>query len=117
LTLWWPGVSQPPDPTSEPSGGRSALGGCAVRYRATPAYMSTDHLVLMRPTDHRTGDDFDVFHNEKLVGRIMLMDLAEGHAWICSIFVEHRKPGRPCKGYAVDRESAMKEFAEAWRGD
>jgi hypothetical protein len=33
-----------------------------------------------------------------------------------SIFYEHRKPGRPYKDHAVDRESAMKEFAEAWRG-
>ena len=55
--------------------------------------MSTD-LVLKRATDHRTGGDFDVFHNDELVGRIMLMSLAERHAWMRSIFYEHRNPGR-----------------------
>jgi hypothetical protein len=39
--------------------------------------MRTD-LILERATDHRTGDDFDVFYNDKLVGRIMLMGLAQG---------------------------------------
>jgi hypothetical protein len=59
-------------------------------------------LILKRATDHRTGDDFDVFNNDKLVGRIMLM--------------RRDTRGRPYKDHAVDRESAMKEFAEAWRG-
>jgi len=49
-------------------------------------------------------------------GRIMLMSRADEQAWMWSIFIEHRRPGRPYGGHAVDRESAMKEFAEAWRG-
>jgi len=35
--------------------------------------------------------------------------------WMWSIFLEHRKPGAPYSGDAVDRDGAMKEFAEAWR--
>jgi len=52
------------------------------------------------------------------VGRIYRTVLASNEpAWLWSIFIEHRKRGRLYKGYAVDREDAMEQFAAAWRGE
>jgi len=71
--------------------------------------MTADHLVLKRPTDHRTGDDFDVMSGGVAVGRIYKTVLARNDVtWLWSIFIEHRKRGRLYKGYAVDREDAMR---------
>ena len=84
---------------------------------SAPPSMSIDHLVLKRPTDHRTGDDFDVFYNDKQVGRIMLMQVPSGRVWMWSIFIEHRKTGAPYKGHEPTRDAAMKAFAEAWRAE
>jgi hypothetical protein len=70
-----------------------------------------------RPGGPWPDDDYDVLHEGKPVGRIMLMSRADEQAWMCSIFFEARKPGRPYKCHAVDREDAMKQFAAAWRAD
>ena len=78
--------------------------------------MSTNDLILKPPTDHSTGDDFDVFYKDQLVGRIVLMQVPSGRAWMWSIFYEHRKPGASY-GYELTRDAAMRAFTQSWRSD
>jgi hypothetical protein len=77
--------------------------------------MSTD-LVLKHGS--RSENDYDVVSGSFVVGRIFRPSagVPRETPWMWSIFYEHRKPGAPYVGYAVDRDEAMKEFAEAWRG-
>jgi hypothetical protein len=65
----------------------------------------------------RSENDYDVVSGSFVVGRIFRPNagVPKETPWKWSIFIEHRKSGRPYVGNAVDREAAMKEFAEAWR--
>jgi hypothetical protein len=78
--------------------------------------MSTD-LILKH--GGRLANDYDVVHDGKLVGRIFLPGAGAPREspWVWSIYFEHREPGRAFKGNGVDREDAMKQFADAWRGE
>ena len=110
LTLRWPGTvpPSPPPPSHQADGRRNRR---AVRHPS----MNSD-LVLKH--GGRSENDYDVVSGSFVVGRIFRPNagVPKEKPWVWLVFFEHRKPGRPYKGHAVDREGALAEFAEAWRG-
>jgi hypothetical protein len=61
-------------------------------------------------------DDFDVFADGAVVGRILKVHAAPvGSPWMWTLAFGQHEDRTPMHGYAATREAAMAAFAKSWR--
>ena len=78
-------------------------------------------LILKRASARRSSsqwndDDFDVFANGVVVGRMFKSNASPvGASWMWTLASEHHEDRTPTHGYAATREAAMAAFAKSWR--
>jgi hypothetical protein len=83
--------------------------------------MEKDYLILKRATASRpsgewSDDDYDVFADGAVIGRIFKADAAPvGSPWMWTLAFGHHDDRTPTHGYATTREAAMAAFAKVWR--
>jgi hypothetical protein len=83
--------------------------------------MEKDYLVLKRasasrPSGQWNDDDFDVFADGVVVGRIFKANASPvGTSWMWTLAFGHHEDRTPSHGYADTREAAMAAFAKSWR--
>jgi hypothetical protein len=69
-----------------------------------------------RPTGQWSDDDYDVFHSDRHVGRILLYPQApQGQPWLWTITAQVPQYLHD-RGYAASREQAMADFKVRWTG-
>ena len=70
-----------------------------------------------RPSGEWNDDDYDVFADGVVVGRIINAAAAPvGSSWLWTYGFDPRER-RPAHGYCASREAAMAAFAKSWRGE
>jgi len=78
-------------------------------------------LILKRATASRPSgewgeDDYDVFEDSTVVGRIVKAAAAPvGKPCMWTVLFGHHEDRTPTHGYAETREGAMAAFAKSWR--
>ena len=72
---------------------------------------------LSRSSGQWSDDNYDVFEDGVVVGRIFHLDAAapEGRPWMWASGHSADSMKRAAHGYAVTREEAMAAFAKSWR--
>jgi hypothetical protein len=72
---------------------------------------------VSRPSGQWRDDDYDVFENGVVVGRIFFLDAVapSRRPWMWASGHDGQIK-RAAHGYAATREEAMAAFAESWRG-
>ena len=69
-----------------------------------------------RPSGEWNDDDFDVFADGAVVGRIFNANASPQDAsWMWTLAFGHHDDRTPTHGYAETREAAMAAFAKSWR--
>jgi hypothetical protein len=69
-----------------------------------------------RPSGEWNDDDYDVFADGVVVGRIMETAAAPvAQPWMWTLAFGHHEDRPPAHGYAATREDAMAAFAKSWR--
>jgi hypothetical protein len=64
----------------------------------------------------RGDDDYDVFANGEVLGRIFKANAAPvGEPWMWTLAFGHDEDRTPTLGYGATREAAMTAFAKSWR--
>jgi hypothetical protein len=82
--------------------------------------MDKNHLILKRASASRSSgqwsdDDFDVFAEGVVVGRIFKSNAAPvASPWMWTLLFGHHEDRTPTHGYAETREAAMASFAKRW---
>jgi hypothetical protein len=100
--------------------GRSFSCSVQSELSAWPRGTGADMLILKRASASRPSgqwgdDDFDVFSDDVVVGRIMKVHAAPvGSPWMWTLMVGY-EDRTPTHGYAATREAAMAAFAKSWR--
>ena len=71
---------------------------------------------VSRPSGHWRDDDYDVFENGVVVGRILFLDAVgpQGRPWMWASG-HNGDIKRAAYGYEPTREAAMQAFAKSWR--
>ena len=83
--------------------------------------MEKDHLILKRASASRPSrewneEDYDIFVNGVVVGRIFKANAAPvAEPWMWTLAFGHHEDRTPTHGYAATREAAMTAFAKSWR--
>ena len=81
--------------------------------------MEKDYLTLKCASISRTGkerdDDYDVFADGVVVGRIFKVRVGGRTPWMWTLASGHHDDGTPAHGYETTRETAMVAFAKSWR--
>ena len=83
--------------------------------------MEKDYLFLRRASASRSSgewkdDDYDMFANGVVVGRILKVNAAPAMPWMWTLEpFGHHEDYTPTHGYAATREAAMAAFAKSWR--
>jgi hypothetical protein len=83
----------------------------------------TGSLALTRANKSRGGDhwspnDYDVYLDGQVIGRIMLHPQApKDQPWFWTITARYRTPSMADRGYAESREAAMADFKTRWQAD
>jgi hypothetical protein len=71
-------------------------------------------LILKRSPIGMNQEDYEVFEDGIVVGRVFLMPIGlKGRPWMWAI--RERKGSSPAHGYEPTREAAMAAFAKRWR--
>jgi hypothetical protein len=81
------------------------------------ARLMTDCLpgLMLKRTDRRDEECYDVMTNGQVVGHIRLSDVAPGASpWVWMIASGHQEDRKPTHGSAATREAAMQAFARSW---
>jgi len=70
-----------------------------------------------RPSGTWSDDDYDVFADGGVVGRIFKAAASPvGTPWMWTLAFGHHEDRSPTDGYEATREEAMAAFAKSWRG-
>jgi hypothetical protein len=89
----------------------------AATQALAEALVMTDCLpgLMLKRTDRRDEECYDVMSNGEVVGHLRLSDVAPAVApWVWAMAFDHRDGRKPNRGYAPTREAAMEAFAKAW---
>jgi hypothetical protein len=69
-----------------------------------------------RPSGDWNDNDYDVFADVAVVGRILNVHAAPiGSPWMWTLAFGHHEDRTPTHGYAESREAATGAFARSWR--
>jgi hypothetical protein len=88
---------------------------------ASSATTMTENLILKRAAASRSSgewndDDYDVFADGIVVGRIMKAAAAPvGSPWLWTLAYGQHEDRTPTHSYEATREAAMGAFAKSWR--
>jgi len=81
-------------------------------------------LVLKHANNSRLGnidwgpDDYDVFKNERCIGRIFQSPAApSARNWMWTIIAREHPPTIYNRGYSATREQAMVDFTRQWQSE
>jgi hypothetical protein len=89
----------------------------AATQALAEALVMTDCLpgLMLKRTDRRDEECYDVMSNGEVVGHLRLSDVAPAAApWVWAIAFDHRDGRKSNRGYAPTREAAMQAFAKVW---
>ena len=70
-----------------------------------------------RPSGEWDDDDYDVFADCAVVGRIFKPEVLPRLPWMWTLIFPYHEDRTPTHGYGPTREAAMTAFAKSWRWD
>jgi catechol 2,3-dioxygenase-like lactoylglutathione lyase family enzyme len=91
-----------------------------VKFNPSEGYQSWSAILKRASAWRASGpwrnDDYDVFEDSVVVGRIMKVHAAPvGSPWMWTLAFGHHEDRMPTHGYEPTREAAMAAFAKSWR--